>query len=115
MNVVASVIQPVASFGRGFGYLFRAPGFLLRHPGLLRFVAIPFTINLVIFSLAVYFGLDLFNHLLEQYLPQGEAWYLAMLYYLAWVPACKACTTPWLRPISVSAPGRLCRPGASRC
>ncbi|MCF6180355.1 MAG: EI24 domain-containing protein, partial [Geopsychrobacter sp.] len=39
------------------------------------------------FSLAVYFGLDLFKHLLAQYLPQGEAWYLAILYYLAWVVA----------------------------
>ncbi len=87
MTPVAVVLQPVASFGRGFAYLFRAPRFLLSHPRLLRFVAIPFTINLLVFSLAVYFGLDLFNHLLEQYLPQGDAWYLAMLYYLAWVVA----------------------------
>jgi CysZ protein len=59
----------------------------LKHPGLLRFVAIPFVINLVVFSLAVYFGMDLFTHLLEQYLPHGEAWYLVVLYYLAWVVA----------------------------
>lgn len=87
MNPVSSALKPVANFGRGFAYVFRAPKFLLSHPGLLRFVAIPFTINLVVFSLAVYFGLDLFNHMLEQYLPQGEAWYLAILYYLAWVVA----------------------------
>jgi CysZ protein len=87
MSPVVKVLQPVASFGRGFGYVFKAPGFLLKHPGLLRFVAIPFSINLVIFSLAVYFGLDLFNRILEQYLPQGEVWYLALLYYLAWVVA----------------------------
>jgi CysZ protein len=84
---ITSAFQPVASFGRGFAYVFRAPGFLFRHPGLLRFVAIPFAINLVVFSAAVYFGLDLFTHLLEQYLPQGEAWYLVILYYLAWVVA----------------------------
>jgi len=87
MTPVAAMLKPVASFGRGFSYVFQAPRFLLKHPGLLRFVAIPFFINLVIFSLAVYFGLDLFNHLLDQYLPQGNAWYLAVLYYFAWVVA----------------------------
>jgi CysZ protein len=87
MKQVVSALQPVASFGRGFAYVFRAPRFLLKHPALLRFVAIPFAINLVIFSMAVYFGIDLFTHLLEQYLPQGDAWYLAVLYYLAWVVA----------------------------
>lgn len=87
MNPLASALQPAASFGRGFAYVFRAPRFLLKHPGLLRFVVIPFVINLLVFSLTVYFGLDLFNHLLEQYLPQGETWYLAVLYYLAWVVA----------------------------
>jgi CysZ protein len=87
MRPVAAVFQPVASFSRGFAYVFRAPRFLLKHPRLLRFVAIPFSINLVVFSLAVYFGIDLFTHLLEQYLPQGDAWYLAVLYYLAWVVA----------------------------
>jgi len=87
MTPVTTLLQPVASFSRGFAYVFRAPRFLLKHPGLLRFVAIPFAINLLVFSLAVYFGLDLFNHLLEQYLPQGDVWYLVILYYLAWVVA----------------------------
>lgn len=82
--MIGGVVKPVAGFVRGFSYPFRAPRFLLKHPGLLRFVAIPFAINLLIFSLAVYFGIDLFNHLLAQYLPQGDAWYLALLYYLAW-------------------------------
>lgn len=87
MSPLSSAVQPIASFGRGFAYVFQAPRFLLKHPGLLRFVAIPFAINLVVFSLAVYFGLDLFNHLLEQYLQQGDTWYLVVLYYLAWVVA----------------------------
>ncbi|WP_020676467.1 EI24 domain-containing protein [Geopsychrobacter electrodiphilus] len=87
MTPMTAILKPVASFGRGFGYVFQAPRFLLKHPGLLRFVAIPFFINLVIFSVAVYFGLDLFNHLLDQYLPQGNTWYLAVLYYFAWMIA----------------------------
>lgn len=81
------MIQSLSGFGRGFSYPFRAPRFLLQHPSLLRFVAIPFAINLLIFSLAVYFGLDLFNRLLEQYLPNGDVWYLLILYYFAWVLA----------------------------
>lgn len=81
------MIQSVSGFVRGFSYPFRAPRFLLQHRGLLRFVAIPFAINLIIFSLAVYFGLDLFNRLLEQYLLNGDVWYLLILYYLAWVLA----------------------------
>lgn len=87
MTPATKVLQPAASFARGFSYPFRAPRFLLQHPGLLRFVAIPFIINLLVFSLAVYFGLDLFQQQLEHYLPQGDAWYLAVLYYLAWMVA----------------------------
>lgn len=81
------MMPSVTGFARGFGYPFRAPRFLIRHPALLRFVAIPFAINLLIFSLSVYFGLDLFNHLLQRYLPQGDVWYLLILYYLAWILA----------------------------
>lgn len=86
-NIATATIQPIASFGRGFGYPFRAARFLLKRPRLLKYLAIPFSINLVIFSLAVYFGVELFDGLLEQYLPAGEQWYWILLEYLAWVVA----------------------------
>jgi len=86
-DVASATVQPIASFGRGFFYPFRAVKFLAKRPRLLKYLAIPFSINLLIFSLAVYFGIDLFNGLLEQYLPDGEAWYWVLLNYLAWIVA----------------------------
>lgn len=86
-NVAAAAVKPVASFTRGFSYPFRAAKFLANKPGLLKYLAIPFSINLLIFSLAVYFGLDLFEGLLETYAPSAEHWYGIILYYLAWTVA----------------------------
>lgn len=86
-NVAAVTVRPIASFGRGFSYPFRAAKFLLKRPGLLKYLAVPFSINLLIFSLAVYFGVDLFDGLLGQYLPAGEQWYWVVLNYLAWIVA----------------------------
>lgn len=63
----------------GFGYVFRGLR-LISRPGLRRFVVIPFLINLVVFSLLVWLGVDQFEALLDRYLPQ-EGW----LSYLRWV------------------------------
>lgn len=86
-NIASVTVQPIASFGRGFTYPFRAAKFLLKRPRMLKYLAIPFIINLLVFSLSVYFGVDLFNGLLEQYLPSGDAWYWVLLNYLAWIAA----------------------------
>jgi len=85
--VTSAAVRPVAGFARGFSYPLRAVKFLLQKPGLLKYLAIPFAINLVVFSLSVYFGLDMFNHLLETYAPSTEVWYGVILYYLAWTVA----------------------------
>lgn len=82
---VSSVVAPVASFSRGLSYPLRALKLLRSHPGLLRYLAIPFFINLVVFSLTVYFGLDLFQQLLQTYAPGTDVWYGLALYYLAWI------------------------------
>jgi len=88
MNVSqAAVVKPVAGFARGISYPLRAVKVFRKHPGLLRYVAIPFAINLLVFSLSVYFGLDLFEWLLEKYAPGTEVWYGMVLYYLAWIVA----------------------------
>lgn len=79
--------NPATSFSRGFFYPFRGLRLLSRYPALLKYIVIPFLINLVIFSSAVYFGLDFFNSTVVQYIPQGEAWYWALLYYAAWILA----------------------------
>lgn len=83
----SSPVSVIGQFPRGFFYPFRALRFLLRQPRLLRFVAIPFLINLVVFVGTVYWGLDFFGETVVTYLPQGEAWYWSLLYYLAWVLA----------------------------
>ncbi len=81
------IVRPVAGFARGFSYPVRALNFIRKKPGLLKYVLIPFLINLIIFSLTVYFGFDLFDHLLHIYAPSNDVWYGAALYYLAWIVA----------------------------
>jgi CysZ protein len=86
-NVASATVKPVTGFVRGFSYPLRAVKFLGQKPGLLKYLAIPFAINLLVFSLSVYFGLDLFDHLLQAYAPSTEVWYGMILYYLAWAVA----------------------------
>ena len=76
--------NPVAEFSRGFFSPLHGARFLWRHPVLLRFVAIPLLINCVVFTAAVYLGLDLFQHLVARYLPPSDAWYWMLLASLLW-------------------------------
>jgi CysZ protein len=77
----------VGGFAKGFSYPFRAGHFLLSHPRLYPYVLIPFLINLVVFSLAVWLGLDFYNTTVEAMIPIGEAWYWSILYYFLWLIA----------------------------
>jgi CysZ protein len=86
-DVAAAAVKPVASFTRGFSYPLRAVKFLGKKPGLLKYLAVPFIINVLVFSLSVYFGLDFFQTMLETYAPSTEVWYGVILYYLAWTVA----------------------------
>lgn len=74
----------LGEFVRGLTYLPRAARFLRHHPGLLKYVVIPFLINVLTFSLAVFFGLKLFGRVVEL-LPQGDAWYYLLFYGIIWV------------------------------
>lgn len=86
-QVTSAAVRPVAGFARGFSYPLRAVKFLKSKPGLLRYLAIPFAINVLVFSLSVYFGLGMFEKMLETYAPSTEVWYGVILYYLAWTVA----------------------------
>lgn len=86
-EIGSAVVRPVAGFTRGFSYPLTAAKLFRQHPGLLKYLAIPFLINLLVFSLTVYFGLDLFQGLLERYAPGTDVWYGVILYYLAWIVA----------------------------
>lgn len=76
-----------SGFITGFLYPFRAFRFIRKNPRLYRYVLIPFFINLIIFSLVVYFGLHFFQEILTHHIPQGDAWYWFTLYYLLWLVA----------------------------
>jgi len=76
-----------ANFSRGFFAPFRSVRILKHNPRLLQYIVIPFLINLVVFSGAVYLGLDFFGNTVVEYIPQGEAWYWSVLYWLLWVVA----------------------------
>jgi len=79
--------NPLSNFSRGFFYPFRGGRFLSRQPRLWKYVLVPFSINLLVFSLAVYFGLNFFNETVTGMIPSGDAWYWVILYYLLWVIA----------------------------
>lgn len=81
------IVKNVGGFSAGFSYPFKAGHFLIANPRLLVYVLIPFLINAVVFTGAVYLGLDFFNESVIAMIPQGEAWYWAVLYYFLWVIA----------------------------
>ncbi len=58
---------------------------LLKEPGIRRFVAIPFVINLIVFSGLVWFGIGQFEHFMDWLLPDNGwfAW-LQWLRYILW-------------------------------
>jgi CysZ protein len=86
-EVSSDIARPVASFTRGFSYSLRAARFFGHKPQLLKYLIIPFLINLLVFTITVYFGLDLFQGMFEIYAPSTEIWYGIILYYLAWTIA----------------------------
>jgi CysZ protein len=77
----------VINFSRGFFAPFRSIRILRNNPRLLPYIVIPFLINVTVFSIAVYFGLDFFGTIVVEQLPQGESWYWAVLYWLIWTLA----------------------------
>ncbi|MDW7643734.1 MAG: sulfate transporter CysZ [Desulfuromonadales bacterium] len=79
--------NPMSRFAIGFFYPFKSFGFIRKNPRLLKFVLIPFLINLVVFSGVVFLGLDFFGDIVARYVPHGEAWYWAFLTFFAWLLA----------------------------
>jgi CysZ protein len=77
----------VVNFSRGFFTPFRSVRILRRNPRLIQYIVIPFLINALVFSGAVYLGLDFFDSTVVEYIPQGDAWYWSVLYGFLWVVA----------------------------
>ena len=73
--------NPVSNFSQGFLYPFRAGKFIKGHPVLFKYIIVPFLINVVVLSIAVYWGLSFFNSIVVHYIPQGDAWYWAILLF----------------------------------
>ena len=74
----------MTSFLQGFGYPFRSFSVLKKHPRLLQYILIPFTINASLFTLVVYWGLSFFDQWATKLLPGPDSWW-HFLYYLVWV------------------------------
>ena len=72
------------NFSRGFFTPFRSVRLLRQHLKLLPYIIIPFMINVAVFSGAVILGVNFFNDTVVSLLPQGEAWYWVLLYWLVW-------------------------------
>lgn len=71
-------------FVKGAGYFLK--GFsLVRTPGLRRFVFMPLVINIVVFSVAIWFGIGQFDILLDWILPGGDSWLTEFARVMLWV------------------------------
>lgn len=77
----------LSEFPRGFLYPFRALGFIKKHTVLFKYIIVPFLINVVVLSLAVFWGLSFFNSVAVHYIPSGDAWYWVILSYFLWIVA----------------------------
>ena len=66
----------------GITYLLRGLS-LIGKPGLRPFVIIPLLVNILVFSLLIWFGIDQFEGLMDRFLPSDESW-LAWLRWLLW-------------------------------
>ena len=77
----------VVNFSRGFFSPFRSLKLLRQQPRLLQYIVIPFLINALVFSAAVYLGLDFFGSTVVESIPRGEAWYWSVIYWLLWIVA----------------------------
>jgi len=64
----------IFGFAHGFFAPFRAMAFLRRHKRLLRYIFIPFIINVAVFSGCGWLGFRFFNQVVDAYLPSGDAW-----------------------------------------
>lgn len=69
----------------GFFYPYRGFRFLFRHPRLLSYVAIPFTINTLLYSGLVWFAGSRFSGWMDRLVPQGDAWYWVVITAVLWV------------------------------
>ena len=72
------------NFSRGFLAPFQSIGLLRQNLRLLPYIIIPFMINVTVFSGAVVLGVHFFSETVVTLLPQGDAWYWALLYWLVW-------------------------------
>jgi CysZ protein len=70
-------------FIRGLTYPFQGAKFLRNYPVLLKYILIPFLINVVLFSFLAFISWHYGKTLLNQAIPKGEAWYWSLLFYLS--------------------------------
>jgi CysZ protein len=66
----------------GAGYLLRGLN-LITKPGIRAFVLIPLLVNMLVFSLLIWVGIDQFEILMDRFLPSDESW-LSWLRWLLW-------------------------------
>lgn len=64
----------------GASYLLRGLK-LIAQPGLRRFVMIPLLVNILVFSLLIWLGVDQFEGLIQRFLPGEESWF----HWLRWL------------------------------
>lgn len=74
----------ISDFSAGITYCFT--GFrLISKPGLRRFVLVPFLINTIIFSAAIWLGKSQYDNFLSWLIPAGDSWWIEVAQALLWI------------------------------
>ena len=81
------ITGPAGNFSAGFLYPFRAGQFIKKNPVLYKYIFIPLMISVTVFSLAGYWGLQVFDYFVNQNIPQDDIWYWLLLNKLIWISA----------------------------
>lgn len=57
--------------------------FLYRNPSLFRYAVIPFLINVVVFSVTIFFGTEYFSYLIGNFISPHDSWWWQILAWIA--------------------------------
>lgn len=60
---------------------------LIKSPGIRRYAVLPVLVNIIVFGLAIWFGLDLIGSLIERFLPQSDSWWAQAMRGTVWLVA----------------------------
>ena len=85
--MLKKISKPAVNFCSGFFCPYNSFIFIKNNSGLYKYIIVPLVVNILVFSLVVYWGFAGFYGFVMSRLPQGDAWYWIIINYLLVVVA----------------------------